>query len=99
MPSAIKRPRDFTAGLLFTGIGIAFAWWSRDYALGTLRQMGPGFFPLVLGSLLAVIGLFKCAAALFGEGERFEPFSWRPLLLVAGASAAFALLIRGAGLV
>jgi hypothetical protein len=40
---------------LVTGIGVASAGWS--YRIGTLKAMGAGFMPVVLGALLCLIGM------------------------------------------
>ena len=53
----IKSQKDFFAGLMFMGVGTAFAWGATTYNIGTGARMGPGYFPLILGILLAVIGL------------------------------------------
>ena len=52
----IKSQKDFFSGLLFMGAGVAFAWGASSYTLGTGARMGPGYFPLALGVLLAVLG-------------------------------------------
>ena len=46
--------------MLFVAIGIAFMVLARQYRLGTAARMGPGFFPTLLGGLLAVLGLSLC---------------------------------------
>ena len=52
----IKSQKDFYSGLMFLGIGLAFAGGATTYQVGTGARMGSGYFPLVLGSLLALIG-------------------------------------------
>jgi len=37
-------------------IGVAAALGSLNYSMGTLARMGPGYFPLLLGIVLALIG-------------------------------------------
>ena len=49
----IKSQKDFFAGLMFTGVGVAFAWGATNYTIGEGARMGPGYFPLMLGILLA----------------------------------------------
>ena len=46
----IKSQKDFFAGLLYMGIGIAFAWGATNYNIGDGARMGPGYFPLVLAA-------------------------------------------------
>ncbi|PUB24379.1 tripartite tricarboxylate transporter TctB family protein [Promicromonospora sp. AC04] len=54
------RPRstgDLVAGLIFVGLGAAFAIGALGYDLGSLLEMGPGYVPLVLGLVLAALGV------------------------------------------
>ena len=55
----IKSQKDCVAGLMFMGVGTAFAWGATTYNIGTGARMGPGYFPLILGILL---GGFKYEA-------------------------------------
>ncbi len=52
------RPSDKSrwSGLLLIAIGVAVAIHARSLEVGTLSRMGPGYFPLVLGIILAVVG-------------------------------------------
>jgi len=62
--------RDVLAGAVFVAFGMAFALGARTYTVGTALQMGPGYFPLVLGGVLALLGLVIVAQGLVGvEGE------------------------------
>jgi len=65
--------------------------------LGTLRQAGPGMFPVGLGGLLFLIGVGVFVPSLF-QSEKLPAIGWRPLIAVLAAVAAFALLIDTAGL-
>ena len=47
----IKSQKDFFSGLMFMGVGAAFAWGATTYNVGTGARMGPGYFPLMLGIL------------------------------------------------
>jgi hypothetical protein len=49
--------KDFVTGILFFCVGIFFQIYSRSYHLGTLSNMGPGYYPSLVSGLLTVIGL------------------------------------------
>jgi hypothetical protein len=51
-----RLTRDHAGGALMTALGVAVAAAAFGYEIGTLRSMGSGFFPLVLGVLLALVG-------------------------------------------
>ena len=94
----IKSQRDFFSGLLFIGVGAAFAWAATAYPLGSAVQMGPGYFPLLLGVLLAALGAFIAFGALVVETEDGEPvgrWPWRPLVAVTAAAVAFGAFVGG----
>ena len=97
----IKHQKDFWSGVMFLAVGLAFAGLAQRYELGTAQRMGPGYFPTVLGALLAILGLVIVIQGLAREerGGDIERFHFGPLLVVLGAVALFALLLRPAGLV
>jgi hypothetical protein len=94
----IKSQKDFWSGLMFMVVGIAFAWGATNYTIGEGARMGPGYFPLMLGILLAIIGVFITFEALVVETEDGEPigsFAWKPLLFIIGANVLFGILLAG----
>jgi len=94
----IKSQKDFVAGLMFTIVGIGFAWGATSYTIGSGARMGPGYFPLMLGVLLAVLGLVITFTALVVEtedGDRIGSIGWRPLGFIIGANIIFGILLAG----
>jgi hypothetical protein len=94
----IKSQKDFWSGLMFMGVGIAFAWGATNYTIGEGARMGPGYFPLTLGVLLTLIGLFVTFEAMVVETEDGEPLgkvAWRPLCFIIGANVIFGILLAG----
>ena len=94
-----KSVRDVLAGLIFIAFGLTFAGISITYELGTAFQMGPGYFPFVLGLLLVLFGL---AIAVDGflktETEEIGAIPWRGLLLLSAAVIVFGLGVKRLGL-
>jgi hypothetical protein len=94
----IKSQKDFFAGLMFMTVGVAFAWGATNYNIGEGARMGPGYFPLMLGILLGVLGLAIIFESLVVETEDGEPIgsiAWKPLGFIIGANLAFGLLLGG----
>lgn len=94
----LKSQKDFFAGLMFMSVGGAFAWGATNYTIGQAARMGPGYFPLVLGILLAVLGafiLFESLVVDTEDGEKVGSFAWRPLGFIIGANLAFGVLLGG----
>jgi hypothetical protein len=93
---------DLLAGLIFVAFGLAFAATSLTYDLGTPLRMGPGYFPLVLGGILVVLGLLivgKGLVAGAGEEGRLGGVPWRALVLIVLAVLFFGMTVRGLGVV
>jgi putative tricarboxylic transport membrane protein len=94
----VSHPRDFCSGLIFGIVGLATVYFGRESSMGTATKMGPGYFPTVLGMLLALIGLGLVVRGFIITGERIRGFALQPLVLVLGATLIFGLLVRGAGI-
>lgn len=90
--------QDFVAGLFFTIVGAAFAWGSGTYEVGTAARMGPGYFPMMLGIMLALLGVvitIRGARANVPDGDPVGAIAWRPLIFILGANMAFGALLTG----
>lgn len=96
----MRLSRDLLAGLLFMGCGIGVIVVARNYAIGSLHRMGPGYFPVAIGTLTALVGAGLAVRTLLAPAEDEAPIGWqlRPLLLITAAIVVFGLLIRTAGL-
>ena len=94
----IKSQKDFFSGLMFTLVGAAFAWGATNYNVGTGARMGPGYFPLLLGVFLAVLGGFITFYSLIEHTEDGDPvgaFAWKPVVFILGANIVFGILLAG----
>jgi hypothetical protein len=94
----IKSQKDFFSGLMFMGVGVAFAWGASTYSIGSGARMGPGYFPLVLGVLLAILGIAITFTALVVEtedGDKVGKFAWKPLFFIITANLVFGACIGG----
>jgi hypothetical protein len=94
----IKSQKDFFSGLMFCAVGAAFAIGATNYNIGTGARMGPGYFPLMLGTLLALLGLLVIASAVTvdtADGEPIGRIAWKPLALIIGANLVFGVLLGG----
>src|SRR6185312_1224269 len=99
MPSFVKNPKDFLAGLIFLATSVLFAFGILELPIGTAFRMGPGYFPLVLCVILAVLGLIIMFNGIRWEGERITNFSWRGLLVIILPVIFFGATLRGFGFV
>ena len=96
----IKSSQDFLTGCAFIALGVATVVLAREYSLGTASRMGPGYFPTLLGALLAGIGALVVVKSLASaEGGNIGHLHPWLLLRVLLAVAAFAVLLNPLGLV
>jgi hypothetical protein len=94
----IKSQKDFFSGLMFMGVGLAFAIGAYTYGMGDGARMGPGYFPRMLGIILAILGAvvtFKSLTVATADGEKLGKWAWKPLAFILGANLAFGVLLGG----
>ena len=83
---------------MFVSVGAAFAIGATNYSIGSGARMGPGYFPLMLGVLLGILGLGVILGSLTvdtADGEPIGRIAWKPLLLIIGANLVFGLMLGG----
>lgn len=98
----IKSERDFWSGLMFLVVGIVFAVGATNYSMGSSARPGPGYFPLLLSIILAILGavvLFKSLTIETEGGDPIGAIAWRPLLITVGSIVLFGVLLPRLGMV
>ena len=93
------RRQDLWAGLFFVAVGALAVVLARAYPFGTAMRMGPGYFPTILGALVALLGIVIAIRGACLAGDTLAPWGLQPLVLVLGGVLLFALLARPLGLV
>jgi len=92
-----KDKGDIIGGVLIIMIGVFAAIYSQRYDLGRLGQMGPGFFPTVLGIGLFALGVLITIPALFRYGPEVK-VNWKGSFWVLLSIFAFAITLENLGL-
>jgi Tripartite tricarboxylate transporter TctB family len=95
----IRAPKDFWSGVMFCGFAVVAILAARGYSPGTAGKMGPGYFPLLLGGLLAALGGILIARSVVLSGEPVPRLQLLPLAIIAAAVCLFGVLIEPLGLV
>jgi len=97
----VRNHHDLWSGVMFIAFGVVFMLLSRQYQLGSAAKMGPGYFPTVLGGLLAVLGLAITATAFSKNNHeaKVAAIGWRELGVVLLSVALFALCLPKLGVV
>ncbi len=94
----IKSQKDFFSGLLFLAAGTAFAWGATTYKVETASGMGPGYFPLIMGIVMANLGIiitFKALVLGNEGGDKIGRWAWKPMAYILGANLAFGVVLGG----
>lgn len=94
-----RESQDFWAGVMLIAIGAGTILIARNYQFGSAVRMGPGYFPTVLGGILAAVGRFFVVKAL-RSAEKIEPgWSLRALIVIPVALVLFGVMMSYAGFI
>jgi putative tricarboxylic transport membrane protein len=99
MPSFVKSQKDFLAGLLFVVIAVVFGIGILELPIGTAFRMGPGYFPMMLAGLLAVLGAVIMFNGMRAEDEPIRNFAWRGLINIVLPVVFFGATLKGLGFI
>jgi uncharacterized membrane protein YhdT len=96
--------RDYYAGGLMVLLGAGAAVTGTGYKFGSLARMGPGFMPVVLGVVLAFLGLLIAGTALASserDDSKFLPDhpQWFGWLCIIGGPILFIILGEFGGMI
>lgn len=83
---------------MFTIVGVGFAVGAKEYSVGTAAHMGPGYFPMALGILLAILGGILALKSI-GQNEhpegRIGRWAFKPLFFIISSNLVFGALLGG----
>ena len=89
---------DLIGGLFITALGLFFVIYAQRYSMGTLNRMGPAYFPVALGAVLALLGLLIAVPAWFRAGTGPD-VNWKTLTIVIGSVVLFSATLQTLGLI
>lgn len=90
---------DVYSGLLLVAISVVALLYIRTLAVGTVLQMGPGYFPLGLALILLGMGLCLVVKGFLNGGLPVGKFHLKPLFFVLLSFAAFGFFLDRVGLI
>jgi hypothetical protein len=85
--------RNLVRGLVLMAIALTFGLWSLRYPMGELSRAGPGLFPLMVSSLLFLLGVLTVVRARLVERKPIN-INLKNLGLVMASLCGFALVSR-----
>jgi hypothetical protein len=88
-------------GLFFIALGVAALWLSRDYPVGDLNRMGPGYFPRMLSVGMICLGVLIVRQGLpdLAGGKGIRNGLDRSIWLIPLSLVVFGLSVEPLGVV
>jgi hypothetical protein len=83
--------RNLVKGLFLIAISLAFGLGSFRYPMGAFARAGPGLFPLLVSSLLLLLGVVMVARSFIGERSGIK-FNIKNISLIIVSLAGFAVV-------
>jgi hypothetical protein len=99
-PMPRRFNRDYYGGALLILIGLYAVAQGMQYSVGSLVAMGPGFFPVSLGVLMAALGVivaFQGARRHAAVKDAALPPEWRGWSCIVASIVAFVVIARYGG--
>ena len=83
--------QNLVRGLFLIAISLAFGLMSLRYPIGQLSRAGPGLFPLLVSSLLLLIGLISVVRSRFVERVHLD-FKMKNIAIILGGLCGFGVI-------
>jgi hypothetical protein len=96
---SIRAPKDFWSGIMFLAFAAVGLLVARGYSLGISGRMGPGYFPILLATVLGGLGLVLVARSFVITGDGLTRLHLLPLAIIALGVCLFGVFIERLGLV
>ena len=99
MKVELKNNKRFLSGIMFLGIGAAAIYMAQDYPMGSALRMGPGYFPIVLGGIIGLFGIWELIIGVIKPDAVKGNWSLRALAVLPISAVIFGILMEQAGFI
>lgn len=89
---------ELGAALVVFALGVFMTAEGLGYSIGSIRRMGPGFFPVAVGTIMMLISIGVMLEVRYSSTPAPD-FPLRPLAAITAGLIAFGVLIEPLGLV
>jgi Tripartite tricarboxylate transporter TctB family len=89
----MMKDRNVLKGLFLMAIALAFGLGSLKYPIGKLERAGPGFFPMMVSSILFLLGLAMLIRSRYMDRVPMV-FNMKNLVVIMMSLVGFALLSK-----
>jgi len=83
--------RNLTRGLFLMALSLAFGLTALKYPIGDFARAGPGLFPILVSSLLFVIGVATVIRSRFVDKVRLQ-VNFKNIAIIMGSLCGFAVV-------
>jgi len=94
----IRNPQSLLLGMFLAGVGIVGIAAGWNLSMGDAAEMGPGYMPKILSSILIGFGAVIGASGVTTEGQPLGRWAWGSAAVVIGAMVLFGVAIEYLGL-
>jgi Tripartite tricarboxylate transporter TctB family len=95
----LMNNRRFLAGIMFLAIGGVAIYLAQDYPMGSALRMGPGYFPIVLGGVMGLFGIYELIIGVLKPAPVQGNWSVRALIILPVAAIIFGVLMEHGGFI
>jgi hypothetical protein len=99
MKVPLSNNKQFLSGLMFLFVGGVSIFIAQDYPMGTALRMGPGYFPIVLGGIIGLFGIYELVKGLLKPEAIKGNWSLRALIVLPLAAVVFGVLMEHGGFI
>jgi putative tricarboxylic transport membrane protein len=95
----LMNNKRFLSGVMFLGIGAVAIYMAQDYPMGSALRMGPGYFPIVLGGIMGLFGIYELILGMMKPDPVKGNWSLRALVILPISAVIFGVLMEKAGFI
>ena len=95
----LSNNKQFLSGLMFLAIGAVAIFIAQDYPMGSALRMGPGYFPIVLGGIIGLFGIYELVKGILKPEPIIGNWSVRALIVLPLSAVIFGVLMETVGFV
>ena len=95
----LKDNKRFLSGIMFLIVGGVAIYMAQDYPMGSALRMGPGYFPIVLGSIIGLFGIWELVIGVLKPDPVKGNWSIRALIILPLSCVIFGVMMEKVGFV
>ena len=95
----LRNNKRFLSGIMFLIIGGGAIYMAQDYPMGTALRMGPGYFPIVLGGIITMFGIWELIIGVLKPDPVKGNWSLRALIILPLSAVIFGVMMEKVGFV